>query len=105
MLTVVNTKKPAYDSGIDYNGERLHILPASKRLYEQLVERKDEIQAGLKAGNAMEQAYKLAARLLNENTLGVTVPEEDINALDVCSVVALLDGYTRFIKGLQSNPN
>lgn len=105
MLKVVNTKKPTFDSGIDYNGERLLLLPASKRLYEQLVERKEEIGEGIKAGNAVEQAYKLVAQLLNENTLGATIPDEDVSSLDVCTVVGLLQDYTQFINGIQRDPN
>lgn len=105
MLTAINTNKPTYDSGVDYNGQRLLIMPVSKRLYEQLVERKEKMQESIKQGNAMQQAYILAAQLLNENTLGIRIPDEEVEGLDIITIKSILEGYTAFVRGVKNDPN
>ena len=105
MLSVINTKKPTYDSGIDYNGQRLHIRPASKHLYEQITACKSTMERNLKNGKALDEAYKLVGLVLNENAEGVNISAEEIDTLDIGSILELLSGYTEFLRGLKNHPN
>lgn len=105
MLSVINTKKPTYDSGIDYNGQRLHIRPASKRLYEQIIACKSAMDRNMKNGKGLDEAYKLVGLILNENNEGAHIPADEIDSLDVGSLLELMTGYTEFLRGLQNRPN
>jgi hypothetical protein len=101
MFVVTSHKKPTFDSGIEYNGKKLMLLPTSKSIYEKLVEAKERMQTE----NAMEQAYKLAALLLNNNDLGIQIPEEEVGEIDIYSVKSLLEEYTLFLRGMNNDPN
>lgn len=101
MLTIDGGKRPTYDSGIDYNGERLYLLPAAKRDFEKI----QSLGADMSSGNTVERVYTLAEMILNLNTIGAQVSAEDVAALDIISVKTLIQGYTAFLGGLKKDPN
>lgn len=101
MFVIINGDKPTYDSGIEYNGKRLIILPASKNMCERM-----KAQAGTKDGeDVVDAAYRTVAVILNNNTLGIKIPDEELGELDIVTVKGLISGYTSFINTVKNDPN
>lgn len=100
MLSVIKTEKPTFDSGIEYNGKRLLLLPATKTLCEKISRGRNG-----ENGDVIEQSYNMAAEILNANTLGTEVEKTEVEELDIFTIKNLIEGYASFIGNLKNDPN
>lgn len=103
MLTVTR-KKPTYDCGISKNGEPLVLLPASKNTFDEISEFGETVKNGDSASK-LKETYKLALIILNTNTAGIEITENEVNEIDPMTIISIIREYTEFLQGLRNDPN
>lgn len=103
MITVTR-KKLTYESGISKDGKPLLLLPASKNVFDEMVALSEEYKN--KTANAqVKEAYRLLAIILNTNTAGLTVAENEVNEIDPMTVAEIIKEYMNFMRGIKNDPN
>lgn len=104
MLTIVRNK-PTYKSGLEQDGTPLNLLPASKNTFTEIT----DISASFSKSDdniaKIKVLYKLLTIVLNNNDAGVTVTDQEVEAIDPLTAATIIKEYTAFMRGLQNDPN
>ena len=97
MNVIISRNQPTYDSGLEVEGQKLVLTSISKNDFDAL--------ADLGKDNKLDGAYAFVFKILNKNTAGIVLTQEEVNQIDYITVANLLKGYTAFLKGFGADPN
>ena len=103
MLKIIR-ETPKYDSGIEKDGEKLVLLPPSKKHYEEITELGEDLQKG-SANESVKEMYRLLTLILNMNEAGVKVENDEVNTIDAGTALSIITEYLDFISVIDASPN
>ena len=91
MLSLKTAQIPTLEIELT-DGEQIHVLPATKRIIEELgrlnVERAD-----------MTESYRILAKILSYNREGHPVTEDDLAQVPITAIRDIMLEYMAFIRG------
>lgn len=89
MLTLKTAQIPTLELELT-DGERIHVLPATKRLIETM---------GAVNTADMAETYRVLSQILSYNREGRAVTEEELSEVPFPVLVEIMNEYTDFLKG------
>lgn len=97
MNVIITFEQPTYDTGIKVDGVLLECGSITKNEYDKLKK--------LRKGADLNDIYNFVGIILNKNTAGIPIPQEEVDKLDFLTIKSILAGYTSFLGGYSSDPN
>lgn len=95
MLDLTSIKKPTLTVKVNEN-ITVDVLPPSKNLLDRFVNLPKRDTEALK---------RVLAEMLSNNTSGTEVGADVVDELDFWQIKVLVEEYSKFVKGMNNDPN